>query len=44
MARATRTELIAEAAERDATVIASHIDAPGQIEIRDGHGVWVDLG
>ncbi len=44
VALATRTELIAEAAERDATVIASHIDAPGQIEIRDGHAVWVDLG
>ncbi len=43
VALTTRTALIAEAAERDATVIASHIDAPGQIEVRDGHAVWVDL-
>jgi glyoxylase-like metal-dependent hydrolase (beta-lactamase superfamily II) len=44
IALATRTALLAEAEERDAVLIASHIDAPGRIARRDGLATWSDTG
>jgi glyoxylase-like metal-dependent hydrolase (beta-lactamase superfamily II) len=41
-ALATRTALLAEAEERGAVLIASHIDAPGRIERVDGNATWSD--
>jgi len=41
-ALATRTALIAEAEARGAVVLASHVEAPGRIERRDGVASWVD--
>ena len=43
IALATRTALLAEAEERDAVLIASHIEAPGRIERRDGRALWRDI-
>ena len=43
IALATRTALLAEAEARGATVLASHIPAPGRIERRDGLARWADL-
>ena len=43
VALATRTALLAEAEERAAVVMASHIPEPGRIERRDGRAVWADL-
>ena len=43
IALATRTALLAEAEERGAVVIASHIDTPGRIERPDGHATWRDV-
>ena len=40
IALATRTALLAEAEERGAVLIASHIDAPGRIERRDDVAIW----
>ena len=43
VALATRTGLLAEAEERGAVLIASHIDSPGRIERRDGRATWSDI-
>ena len=40
----TRTTLLAEAEERGAVLIASHIDAPGRIERHDDVAIWSDIG
>ena len=42
-ALATRNALIAEAEARGAVVLASHVEAPGRIERRDGVATWIDL-
>jgi glyoxylase-like metal-dependent hydrolase (beta-lactamase superfamily II) len=43
VALATRTAFLAEAEQRGATVLASHIPSPGRIERRDGRAVWADV-
>lgn len=43
VALATRAALLAEAEARGATVLASHIPAPGRIERHDGVARWADL-
>jgi glyoxylase-like metal-dependent hydrolase (beta-lactamase superfamily II) len=43
IALTTRTALLAEAEERGAVLIASHIDAPGRIGRSNGHPAWLDL-
>jgi glyoxylase-like metal-dependent hydrolase (beta-lactamase superfamily II) len=43
VALATRHALLSEAEERGALLVASHIEAPGRIERRDGRPVWVDV-
>jgi glyoxylase-like metal-dependent hydrolase (beta-lactamase superfamily II) len=43
IALATRTALLAEAEQRGAVLIASHIDTPGRIDGSDGPAVWHDL-
>jgi glyoxylase-like metal-dependent hydrolase (beta-lactamase superfamily II) len=42
IALATRTALLAEAEERGAVLLASHIDAPGLIERVGGKPIWND--
>ena len=43
IALATRTALLAEAEERGATVVASHIPAPGRVERCAGVARWADV-
>ena len=43
VALATRNALIAEAEQRGAIVLASHVPSPGRIERRDGRAVWADV-
>jgi glyoxylase-like metal-dependent hydrolase (beta-lactamase superfamily II) len=43
VALATRNALLTEAEDRGATLIASHIEAPGRIERRNGSAAWADL-
>jgi glyoxylase-like metal-dependent hydrolase (beta-lactamase superfamily II) len=43
IALATRIALLAEAEDRGATLIASHIETPGRIESSNGGQAWADL-
>ena len=42
IALATRTALLAEAEERGAVLLASHIEVPGRIERAGGTATWRD--